>query len=572
MGEKKDGLARLISLDFLRGFSIFLMLMVHFVMRVYDQSWMDDSSQLATKSLLTGFFIFQAAFFGAWAGFFLLISSVTNMISISRKIAKTNNPSAVYLKQVLNGFLLLVFAMLIESITGYKGYIGEKIFDSSVNINDYLYRAYHFETIHAIAWCNILNAITHALLTKWHGRQNIKKIIISYCILAFFIFILTPLMWKLADLILPGYPSAKYPDSKIRVQYPLIGQSTFFDYILLFFLDPIAGVPEPIFPFLSLSYIGSVIGLLLFSAKDHPRWILKGLRSSFSVMILGFLGTVIYIAIGLQNPTKLLKFAYRLEKLTCWAWWYLFIAAIEVFVLLSAIYLIELKSNKEKFAKGSRWIRRFGIIPLSIYNYQYLDYIPRWFISMIFNIDLLTQPFSGPLFGLFLLIDLVFWIFFIYLWEKLYYIGSFEWIIALLSKKSTKAPKEATVRDISMQISFKENQTFLSKLDVLKIKGRFYSNNWLLLEDSEVHIDDSELPKEHLEREKENSILLFFSWVSFISIVYGIIMLVWIQIQKKKSHLNRKLIKKLSKLNWSSFILWIVVFVILMVIPLSIFF
>ncbi len=59
------------------------------------------------------------AFLGGWAGFFLLISTICNSISMQNNLKKGLAVSRVLKKQLIVGFLLLIIAYLTESITGY---------------------------------------------------------------------------------------------------------------------------------------------------------------------------------------------------------------------------------------------------------------------------------------------------------------------------------------------------------------------------------------------------------------------------------------------------------------------
>jgi len=71
-------------------------------------------------------------FLGAWAGFFLLVSAFGNMISMQNSLKKGKSVSELIRKQVVKGCLLLIFAVLTESLLGYNGYLGNFRGDSKL--------------------------------------------------------------------------------------------------------------------------------------------------------------------------------------------------------------------------------------------------------------------------------------------------------------------------------------------------------------------------------------------------------------------------------------------------------
>ena len=52
--------------------------------------------------------------------------------------------------------------------------------------------------------------------------------------------------------------------------YPVLGKASFGDISRAFVLDPLGGDPEPIFPYLAASFIGSIVGLFLTQNESRP--------------------------------------------------------------------------------------------------------------------------------------------------------------------------------------------------------------------------------------------------------------------------------------------------------------
>ena len=68
------------------------------------------------------------------------------------------------------------------------------------------WRFNHFETIHTIAWCIILNGIIHGYLSSKEKYRDKAKLIKTYILLAVVVLALTPLMWGLAKIDFTGLP------------------------------------------------------------------------------------------------------------------------------------------------------------------------------------------------------------------------------------------------------------------------------------------------------------------------------------------------------------------------------
>ena len=121
---------RYASIDFLRGFAIWLMLLFHEIQRVYDFSWASDPSKaemFAKMPLVYVVLMLVIMFLGGWAGFFLLISAIGNALSVQKTLKRGGSVKSLFIKQLTLGFLLLIVAFLTESITGYHGWLGDAV-------------------------------------------------------------------------------------------------------------------------------------------------------------------------------------------------------------------------------------------------------------------------------------------------------------------------------------------------------------------------------------------------------------------------------------------------------------
>ena len=274
---------RFASLDFARGTAIFIMIALHtlhFALNIDDM--LADMNNLPLINLIALIII---PFYGGIAGFFLIVSAASNMVSMYRGLERGNKIRSIVLKQVIGGVLLLFFAMLCEGLIGYHGALGNfflyldnpsayfqydpflnfEHWDLAANYNwqTLLYRWNHFETIHTIAWCLILNGCVQGLLSLKKNWQNRKQMIISYALLAVVVVALTQPIWSLVKIIVPGYPFGIIPETGNVMFTPVIGEDSWWRIITAPFLSAVAAPMEPLFPYLAVSFIGSIIGIVI---------------------------------------------------------------------------------------------------------------------------------------------------------------------------------------------------------------------------------------------------------------------------------------------------------------------
>jgi len=113
MNEIKQ-MKRIASLDFQRGLAIFMMVVLHEIQHIYDISWATNIDQLLQKSPLIIASVFLLAFLSGWAGYFLLISAIVNVLAMTKKAAKGYDPNKILAKQILTGVGLLIVGAITE--------------------------------------------------------------------------------------------------------------------------------------------------------------------------------------------------------------------------------------------------------------------------------------------------------------------------------------------------------------------------------------------------------------------------------------------------------------------------
>ena len=129
---------RFASIDFARGIAIVAMLFLHIIGDTLNIQYLLEN--INNYPLINIIVLIILPFYGGLAGFFLLISSIGNMISMQRDLEKGKSVRSIVFKQIFGGILLLGFAMLSEALIGYHGTVGEFFHNLRHNFIDWNYK------------------------------------------------------------------------------------------------------------------------------------------------------------------------------------------------------------------------------------------------------------------------------------------------------------------------------------------------------------------------------------------------------------------------------------------------
>ncbi len=487
---------RFASIDFLRGIAIALMIFLHTILHVLDVEGLLAEINDIPAANIVAFIVLP--FLGGLAGFFLMVSAIGNMISMYRHLQAGRSVRDLVIRQIMGGVLLLIFAMISESILGIHGAIPNlmKSLDdpSAWNWQVILYRAYHFETIHTIAWCIILNGIVQGILSRKGGWKNPSKLINNYLILAGIILVLTPIMWWLVDLIIPGYPWAIDPDTGVHVQYPYLGKSEWWEFVTLFFFNAFAGREEPIFPYLAVSFIGSIIGIRLSQKKeevprDFPKRTMQYGFLMFFVGIIGLIVTLILLmdAIGMDATLNVYKgLAFHRDwvpnnpdinsSAILYGWLFQFMAlnGTAICLIMVVVRVVEFRGRGKQFADKTRFIRRFGFVAFTLYNIQWLYFVSHFIVStLIYGEPYKLLDWGGVFITMgitFLMLEGI-----LLLWERVKYTGSLEWCMGTIAAQI---------------IPTRRSEKKWWQAGQLNVEEAFYNAEWLnVIEKDEIRHD-----------------------------------------------------------------------------------
>ncbi len=519
---------RFASIDFMRGFAIFMMLILHMVMHTIDvDTLMADMSKV---SFIEYILLIILPFGGGLAGFFLMISAVGNTVSMEHELRRNTPAFEIGKRQVMGGFILLLFAMLVEGLIGYHGDVGVNIhlaLKAASNpdlgpvkwVWDHaLWRFNHFETIHTIAWCIIINGAIHSFLVSREKYRDKSKLIKTYILLVIGVLILTPFAWGLAKLISPGFPSHL---ETYYLSYPRLGVDSFWRFLLVFFIEPIAGYPEPIFPYLAASFVGTIFGIFLTMPKEERKvkFFTKTTLSVGMIMYLvglaGVIANVIYVISvegfdpGLNVYMHIWDHRGWVPELlgTPWIGWYfqfMLLNGFGILLIMSMMRLVELRGKAKLFGQKTRFIRRFGFVAFTNYTMQFM-----YFVAMFITIDWIfgnTYDRNVGLWGetlVTLVVGIGIMALINILWEKIRFAGSLEWMV-----KQTNYFLNPVRRKLLKERGVKWYQAGL-----LNVQSGLYDADWMNVVEPE-EIDHSNKEESRLAKK--------LAWVGFVFPPYAI--------------------------------------------------
>ena len=540
---------RFASIDFLRGLAIVMMLFLHVVMDVFSiDEYINKLDEVGAINLLALLII---PYLGGLAGLFLMVSAMGNMVGMRKNLEKGFGTWSIAKKQVVGGLLIVIFAHILEATLGYHGSLGQ-IMDNLNNLDGigtewsvdaWKSNGYHFETIHTIGWCVILNGIVQGYIaSKWDLSKDSKKIIKIYWFLVGIVLLMTPLIWELVSTLIPGYP---WENSMWR---PKIGEAPWYDFIIMFFVNPLAAPVEPVFPYLATSFLGSLIALHMTEPKENfDRSFVKNIFGiGFVMFVVGFIGVVVLL-VGLGDfdaAIDLYKTIYDHRKWTSdvgvtggWFWQWITLNGASLMIVMMAIRVSEYRGSSEKFADITKIFRRFGFVAFTVYIIQWIYFVMHFVVSSVNpNVDA-YERMTWVWTWLTLILTIVVFNYLLKLWSKKGYVGSVEWMIVTIANKLTLVKK---------QIGTKENEKWWQK-GMLNVKGGFENPEWVCFDVKNVDEDDKRL-------------LNYFSWFGFIFVPFSIVSLgMVIDIQKNRPSLDVSKYRFLNILSIVFFIIWFLI-------------
>ncbi|NHJ40605.1 MAG: DUF1624 domain-containing protein [Asgard group archaeon] len=581
---------RFATLDFARGMAIVLMIILHIIGDYLNIDVLLSDSVINTIPIINLLALVILPYFGGLAGFFLIVSAAANMVSMYRDLGRGKSVRSIVLKQIIGGIILLIFAMLSESTIGYHGVVGNFFRNlnnpANGNYSVFLYSWNVFETVHTIAWCLIINGCIQGLLSLKNNWKNRKQLIIAYIVLALVVIGLTQPIWTLIGRIGPGYPFAEYAPG-ITLATPRIGYESFWDILRAPFLTALAAPMEPLFPYLAVSFLGSIIGIIISQPKEKinknmPR---NFLLVGFVMFLSGLIGIVfilLHIMNGTYNPgTDPFDVAISFYRLISfhrhwapdamnvihpgevvnippfsWLAQFLTLNGFSLMLVMFLFRLVEFRGISKQFADKTRYVRRFGVVAFSNYNNQWLYPAVFFLVSL-----LLTRNFYEKLFwgGIFFTIVVTFLLFHAILlgWERIGYIGSLEWTIRTIGNNLIPVRKDRFDKSVKW---WQRGQ--------INVENAFRNPEWIDLKNVET-IEDNDENKHEVS--DDSKLALRLSIIGLCSILFIVVSFfsLFISINSRKKDGKNKHNTAAFGISIAGIILFIGIIITTLVIPIG---
>jgi len=432
---------RFVSIDFLRGLSIILMLALHVFIQVFNVEILFGAVLYGQGSIIFAIFAVIIIYFGSFAGLFMMLSGFGNMISMQKQYQRNmqtdpENAHKLVRNSIVSRGLIVFFIGYFINTIFWPYILGPiKIFLLESPINHYwiqfLNEIYWFQVIQSVGLAQIILGLLYSsFLKRKLEPEKIKKILWGIII---GIFILTPgILYGIRSI--PGF----WPKPYVGWQERSVWKNLLFLMLTLF-----GGKEQAIFPWHTMVLIGGILAIDLFgkevTKKFRNKWIIIG-----SVMfLLGLILQIIFylIANNLTGESKIF-FEYGFGTLFGFSGpsssYMLFVGGGEIIVTALTLWFVEGKRRGKQFAERTIIIRRTGLITLTIYALQPLTIIPIVMMEKVFGLEPNTQQGTIWQSVLMIFVCLLIWIPVIYTWEQINFVGSFDWILSVILNRNRK--------------------------------------------------------------------------------------------------------------------------------------
>lgn len=409
------------SLDFLRGFAIWMMIVFHVFM--YSWSGIDNLTdadyvlKLSPLLLILAFVLIQL---GTWAGLFILISMCVNVIAMKHRIDDGTSLKKVRNKQIFTGSLVLLLGYLIEMTISYSGFIGKSLIQRKIVWSGLHYGLLAWKALNVIGLCVIISSILLYELYKDNGHLQIRRNITILAALTLIVLILTPILdWVIRSYIYSWWST---DDSSTQFKWP---PQSFAELILRMLLVALNGYMQPLFPYLSTAFIGTMFGMVLSQDNPNMKFPRYGMLTGVFCIILG----IVLILLGINAETPI---NFRQEVP-----WFLIALGGQIFAVSFFLWIVEFKGHINSFKYLSTFWRRWGMMALSIYCLQIIDYPLKILVYLISGEKAHVKESLSFEWSLFMVILTIIWFDLILrIWARYDFKYSFEWIIVQLTTKS----------------------------------------------------------------------------------------------------------------------------------------
>lgn len=397
------------GLDFLRGFGIFMLLVMHSAFYYFSGLWDLDLENPPLIITIIGFLLM-------FAGLFAVISGAVHAISMKRLEATGWTAGQVLLKKLISAAFVLVIAYLYFALTG-PGL--SNFADQSMNnsilvellrngrlVGPNLERLLYVDSLVMIG-CNIL-----LVSLIWFGLRKAN-------------WLKTPVLLGLAAVVMLA--------SLLRLPlYPYyleqVEQGHWFQVLALFWL---VNKNNPVLPFLAFGLLGAWLGLRMEAGRPRRLPLALGL-------VLFVTGMVLYVFL----PDTMLQRAIDMK------WYSIMLAQMGIFLLMTLGALAWLDRPGKPvivLTPVVRFFKRFSLAGLTAFFWESVVAALVWRGLIMLFPGLQLDIVGALLFGLCLALG---WGFLLMAWEKSHFTGSIEYFYGLIvTRFGRTSSKAAKLRD-----------------------------------------------------------------------------------------------------------------------------
>jgi hypothetical protein len=323
-------------------------------------------------------------------------------------------------KQIFTGSLILLLGYLTESILSYNGFIGYSLENGNLAWYGLHHGLLTWKALNVIGLCVIISSIVLYELYKDGGHLKVSRNIIVLSLLAVAVLVLTPLIGDLIRAYI--YPWWSTDDTSMQYRWP---PSSLGELALRLILIALNGYMEPLFPFLSTAFVGMIFGIVLSQENPDPKFPRYAMISGFVAIFAGI--GLVMLGLNDQPPIN-----FRQEVP-----WFLISLGGQICSLSLLLWIVEFKGHVRSFKWFSTFWRRWGMMALSIYCLQIIDFPLKIFIYLMTDQTAYVRESLSFSWSLIMTLLTILWIDLILrVWAKFDFKYSFEWIIVRLTTKA----------------------------------------------------------------------------------------------------------------------------------------
>ncbi|MHA1111961.1 MAG: hypothetical protein ACTSRE_12715 [Promethearchaeota archaeon] len=418
---------RIVTLDFLRGFSIIMIQVFHVIITSWDTAVAVRNGDIDPFSLPFYILILLILVFvfGYWRGLFLIVSSVVHIYSMTQALLKGKKPKELIGKQLLTGLFLIVWGPIVRLFLGEWGMIAAWADGNPLTVR--ISRMYDAGPLVNIGWAIIICSVIYLLLCTRNGVHKTRRNSLIFAGLGILTLLVGPLIYQAIN---------NYFGVNLQTWGPKPPAESKFSFGYLI-LSMFVGVESPTLTALVYSFAGCSLGIALASPKVGKKTLLWGNLAGLTIFVIGGVLSTLKIIDTISVGGDIVEMA---DVHVHPPWFLLLMLGLQILALLLLLRFREFnkkltQSKQQRILLFNRAFRRWGVLALTLYSFSVVQYFIRFALNPLTSQDLLAQ--GGASFGWTLIIIAVnfsFWTLLLYLWEKIGMVGSLEWILVKIAK------------------------------------------------------------------------------------------------------------------------------------------